>query len=134
VFFVAIISRGGRPVARSAKKRLTTEIADEVANAIIPAIREAVAALLEARLSRIPGDPSNSKLLTARQVGAILQVPTRRVYDLMRNEELPFLRIGKRQIRFDDDALRDWMHRSATSRRRPAKVKAPEPVLFDRRN
>jgi excisionase family DNA binding protein len=121
-------------MAQTAKKKLTTEIADEIASAIIPAIREAVAALLEARLSRIPGDPYNSKLLTARQVGAILQVPTRRVYDLMRNEELPFLRIGKRQIRFDDDALRDWMHRSATSRRRPAKAKAPEPVLFDRRS
>ena len=121
-------------MAKSAKKRLTSEIAEEVANAIIPAIREAVAALVEARLSHVPGDPSNSKLLTARQVGAILQVPTRRVYDLIRNENLPFLRIGKRQIRFDDDALRDWMHRSAASRRRRPRIKAPEPVLFDRRN
>jgi excisionase family DNA binding protein len=121
-------------MAKSAKKKLTSEIADEVATAIIPAIREAVAALLEARLSRMPGDLSNSKLLTARQVGAILQVPTKRVYDLMRNENLPFLRIGKRQIRFDDDALRDWIERSATARRRPARNKSPEPVLFDRRN
>ena len=121
-------------MAKSGKKKLTTEIADEIASAIIPAIREAVAALLEARLSRVPGDPSNSKLLTARQVGAILQVPTRRVYDLMRDENLPFLRIGKRQIRFEDGALREWIDRSATSRRRPPRIKTPEPVLFDRRN
>ena len=51
------------------------------------------------------------RLLTAQDVSDILKVPTARVYELARSGHLPTVRLGDRQIRFDEDALRGWVAR-----------------------
>lgn len=48
------------------------------------------------------------RLLTAKEVAAILQVTPARVYELSRIKLLPTVRMG-RQVRYDEDALREWI-------------------------
>jgi excisionase family DNA binding protein len=50
-------------------------------------------------------------LLTAKEVSERLRVPVARVYELARLDALPVVRIGERQIRFNEDAMRDWIAR-----------------------
>ena len=51
------------------------------------------------------------RLLDAKEVAAILQVSTQRVYELTRQGVLPRVRIGARQIRFEETRL--MVHSSA---------------------
>ncbi len=51
------------------------------------------------------------KLLTAKQVADAWQMPLARIYELARTGVLPVIKIGERQIRFDEAALRDWIAR-----------------------
>lgn len=51
------------------------------------------------------------KLLTAREVSQVLQVKPARVYELARSRVIPTVRIGERQVRFDESALREWIAR-----------------------
>jgi excisionase family DNA binding protein len=51
------------------------------------------------------------KLLTAREVSQVLQVTPARVYELARVRAIPTVRIGERQVRFDENALREWIAR-----------------------
>ncbi len=48
------------------------------------------------------------RLLTMTQVAKILQVSPSRVYELARQRLLPVVRLG-RQIRVDEDELREWI-------------------------
>ncbi|MDQ3754019.1 MAG: helix-turn-helix domain-containing protein [Acidobacteriota bacterium] len=48
------------------------------------------------------------RLLTAKEVAPILRVKTARVYELARERAIPAIRIGERQLRFDEFALREW--------------------------
>jgi excisionase family DNA binding protein len=48
------------------------------------------------------------RLLTAKEAARALNVPLSRVYELVRLGILPCVRIGERQIRFDELALREW--------------------------
>jgi len=48
------------------------------------------------------------RLLTAKEVAPILQVTPARVYELARERAIPSIRIGERQLRFDEAALREW--------------------------
>jgi excisionase family DNA binding protein len=49
------------------------------------------------------------QLLNAREVAEILQVSTQRVYELSRQGILPGVRIGQRQIRFEEERLLRWI-------------------------
>ena len=49
------------------------------------------------------------RLLTAKQTAEILQVALPRVYELARERAIPSVRVGDRQVRFDESALRDWV-------------------------
>jgi excisionase family DNA binding protein len=49
------------------------------------------------------------RLLTADEVAGILSVSTARVYELARRNALPALKLGQRQVRFDETALRNWI-------------------------
>lgn len=51
------------------------------------------------------------RLLTAKEVSEGLRVPVARVYELARTGVLPVVRLGERQVRFNEDALRDWVAR-----------------------
>lgn len=48
------------------------------------------------------------RLLTAKQVADVLQVTLARVYEMSRENLLPTVRLG-RQVRYDEDALREWI-------------------------
>ncbi len=49
------------------------------------------------------------RLLTAREVSTILRVTPARVYELARTRAIPSVRVGDRQVRFDESSLRDWV-------------------------
>ncbi len=48
------------------------------------------------------------RLLTAKEVSQVLQVTPARVYELARGRAIPSVRVGDRQLRFDEAALREW--------------------------
>jgi excisionase family DNA binding protein len=48
------------------------------------------------------------RLLTAKEVAAILGVKPARVYELSRIKLLPTVRMG-RQVRYDESALLEWI-------------------------
>jgi len=55
------------------------------------------------------------RLLTAQEVSEGLRVPLARVYELARTGVLPVVRLGDRQIRFNEDALREWIARGGNA-------------------
>ncbi len=54
------------------------------------------------------------KLLTAKEVSTVLQVTTARVYELARERAIPSVRVGDRQVRFDESALREYIANGGT--------------------
>ena len=48
---------------------------------------------------------SFEKLLTATEVGEVLQIDLQRVYELTRQKLLPCVRLGERQLRFSPGAI-----------------------------
>jgi excisionase family DNA binding protein len=55
------------------------------------------------------------KLLTAKEVSQVLQVKPARVYELARERVIPSVRLGERQVRFDEAALREWIARGGAN-------------------
>ena len=53
------------------------------------------------------------RLLTAKETAEILRVTQPRVYELARSGLLPCVRMG-RQIRFDEEKLREWAMRGGS--------------------
>ncbi|MDQ3817759.1 MAG: helix-turn-helix domain-containing protein [Acidobacteriota bacterium] len=51
------------------------------------------------------------RLLTAQEVSDLLQVPVARVYELVRLNLLPVVKLGERQMRFNEEQLREWIER-----------------------
>jgi excisionase family DNA binding protein len=50
-------------------------------------------------------------LLKASEVAKILRVSTARVYELARRGLLPTVILGERQVRFDQEVLRQWINK-----------------------
>jgi excisionase family DNA binding protein len=55
------------------------------------------------------GQPACPRLLVAQEVAAILRVKVKRVYELIRNRDIPTVVIGSRQVRIPEDQLREWI-------------------------
>ncbi len=53
------------------------------------------------------------RFLTAREVSVAMQIPLARVYELARMNLIPSVRMG-RQVRFNEDALREWAARGGS--------------------
>jgi excisionase family DNA binding protein len=51
------------------------------------------------------------KILLADEVAEMLRVDRQRVYELVRRNAIPVIRIGERQYRFDAEAIRQWIER-----------------------
>lgn len=49
------------------------------------------------------------KLLTVKEVSEILDLKPARIYELMRERRLPFVKIGERQYRYSEMALLNWI-------------------------
>jgi excisionase family DNA binding protein len=54
------------------------------------------------------------RFLTAKEVSMLLQIPLARVYELARMNLIPTVRIG-RQVRFNEEALREWASRGGSA-------------------
>jgi excisionase family DNA binding protein len=52
----------------------------------------------------------------AAEVASVLRVSRARVYELVRLGSLPFVKLGVKQIRFEEEALRAWIARGGTLR------------------
>ena len=50
------------------------------------------------------------KLKTAKWVSELLGVKIARVWELTREEKIPFIQIGERQYRYSETALMDWIN------------------------
>ena len=49
------------------------------------------------------------KLLTVKEVSEILDLKIARVYELTRQNKIPFVQIGERQYRYSETALFNWI-------------------------
>lgn len=54
-------------------------------------------------------EETTNKLKTAKWVSELLGVKTARVYELTRENRLPFIQIGERQYRYSETALMRWI-------------------------
>lgn len=48
------------------------------------------------------------KLLTTKQVAELLQLNPRKVYQLVSNKEIPFVKIGS-CVRFEEESIEKWI-------------------------
>ncbi len=48
-------------------------------------------------------------LITVHQLAVLLQVRPHRVYELVRQDAIPHVRIGKKQIRFSIERINRWI-------------------------
>lgn len=51
------------------------------------------------------------KLKTAKWVSELLGVKTARIYELTRENKIPFIQIGERQYRYSETALNRWIEK-----------------------
>lgn len=51
------------------------------------------------------------RLIQAKRASEVLSVSLARLYELARLGIIPVVRLGPRQIRFDEDALTEWVQR-----------------------
>ena len=54
------------------------------------------------------------QILIADEVAEMLRVDRQRVYELVRREAIPVIRLGERQYRFDAEAIRQWIERGGS--------------------
>ena len=50
-----------------------------------------------------------SELLTARQVSKKLNVGLNSIYQMIYGNRIPFIVLGKKTIRFDEDKITEWI-------------------------
>ena len=59
-----------------------------------------------------PENSNNSmkRLLTTKEVAVFLQISHQRVYTLCSTQKFPHIKISSRRIRFDCDAVKEWLN------------------------
>ncbi len=55
-----------------------------------------------------------SEVLTPDEVAEILRVSRRKINELVARDEIPFVRIGKRRVRFSREAVMKWFREQNT--------------------
>jgi len=51
----------------------------------------------------------NKQILVVDEVAELLRVDRQRIYELVRTNQLPVIRLGQRQYRFDSGAIHRWL-------------------------
>lgn len=51
----------------------------------------------------------DKQILVADEVAELLRVDKQRVYELVRTNQIPVIRLGERQYRFDANAINKWI-------------------------
>ena len=57
------------------------------------------------------------KLLTVKEVSEILDLKPARVYELTRQNKIPFVLIGERQYRYSEAVLLAWIENGGTQKK-----------------
>ncbi len=52
-----------------------------------------------------------NQILVAKEVAELLRVDKQRVYELVRTNKIPTIRVGERQYRFDEKSIQNWIER-----------------------
>lgn len=55
------------------------------------------------------------QILVADEVAEMLRVDRQRIYELVRRNAIPVIRLGERQYRFDAEAIKQWMERGGSA-------------------
>ena len=55
-----------------------------------------------------------SSMWTVQEVAQFLNVRPMRIYELVHARQLPFTKVGRRQLRFDPAAIRQWLDARTT--------------------
>jgi excisionase family DNA binding protein len=55
------------------------------------------------------------KLLKAKKVAELLDVKIQRIWELTRENKIPFILIGDRQYRYSETALMNWLENGGTN-------------------
>jgi excisionase family DNA binding protein len=57
---------------------------------------------------------STPPLLSAQELADVLNVRLTRVYELIHARQIPFTKVGPRQLRFDPAVIRQWLDARTT--------------------
>jgi excisionase family DNA binding protein len=60
-------------------------------------------------------------ILIADEVAEILRVDRQRVYELVRSNSIPFIKLGERQYRFSRPAIENWLGLNGTAKQQGEK-------------
>ncbi len=55
-------------------------------------------------------------ILVADEVAELLRVDKQRIYELVRTNQIPVIRLGERQYRFSAQAIEDFLHGGGTQK------------------
>jgi excisionase family DNA binding protein len=66
------------------------------------------------------------QILVADEVAELLRVDRQRVYELVRRNAIPVIRLGERQYRFEAEAIRKCMTRGGSTAQEDSAMKAKE--------
>jgi len=55
------------------------------------------------------------QIVTAAEASEFLNIRLQRVYELVRQRSIPYVKLGARQLRFDLDELKEWVRRGGTA-------------------
>lgn len=64
---------------------------------------------LKERIRKREGTERSKQLLTAKQVSELLKVHVYHVYALIKEQNLPVIKVSERKYRFEKGAVEDWM-------------------------
>ncbi|MCH8273079.1 MAG: helix-turn-helix domain-containing protein [Candidatus Marinimicrobia bacterium] len=70
-------------------------------------------------LINLGADISNKslkRLLTTKEVADFLQISESRVYTLCSTQNFPYIKISSRRIRFEGDAVKEWINDRSSRR------------------
>ena len=59
----------------------------------------------------------NQDILIADEAAKLLRVSKQRIYELVRTNKIPTIRIGERQFRFSKQALERWLENGGNVKR-----------------
>ena len=68
------------------------------------------------------------RLIQAKRASEVLSVSLARLYELARLGIIPVVRLGPRQIRFDEDALTDWVKHGGLTTEGNGAMQVSEPT------
>lgn len=70
--------------------------------------------------------------MTAAAASSLLNIRVQRLYELVRQRTIPYVKIGTRQLRFDEDELTAWVKRGGADGERSERTYTNERPTTER--